>query len=49
LISLFRASLFGTSLPAWHEMTISLIAGMTILISGAWFFNRVDRYMADRI
>ena len=49
LLSLFRTCLFGTSLPAVHEMVISLISAVTILISGAWFFNRVDRYMADRI
>jgi lipopolysaccharide transport system permease protein len=49
LLSLFRASLFGTALPAAHELLISFVAGVTILVSGAWFFNRVDRYMADRI
>lgn len=49
LLTVFRTTLFGTPLPAWNEMLISLLAILTVLISGACYFHRVDRFMADRI
>lgn len=49
LLDAFRWSVVGTPLPAWHEMLISLLSALVLLVSGAWYFHRVERFMADNI
>lgn len=49
LLDAFRWTLLGTPLPGWTDMSISALSTLVILVSGAWYFHRVDRFMADNI
>lgn len=45
----FRWSVLGLSFPAWDEVALSLLVSSFILITGVWYFRRVDRFLADSI
>lgn len=49
LLDGFRWSLLGTGFPAWDGLLISVFALITLLISGVWYFQRVERFLADHI
>lgn len=49
LLDAFRWSILGAPFPAWDEILISSVSSIILLISGAWYFHRVDRFMADNI
>ena len=49
LLTVFRTTIFRTSLPGWPEMLISTVSALVILISGSLGTSiAVDRFMADR-
>jgi lipopolysaccharide transport system permease protein len=45
----FRWSVLGRGLPHYTLYAESLGIGIVILISGLWYFRRVERYFADLI
>jgi lipopolysaccharide transport system permease protein len=49
LLDAFRWSVVGSAFPVWDEILISSVSSILLLISGAWYFHRVDRFMADNI
>ena len=49
LLDGFRWTLLGTEFPGWTGILISLTAMLCLLCSGAWYFRRVDRFLADSL
>lgn len=49
LLDSFRWSFVGTSPPRWEGVLISLLSLICLLVSGGWYFRRVDRFLADNI
>ena len=49
LLDGFRWSVLGTSAPLAGGILISSVSLIGLLISGAWYFQRVDRFLADHI
>ena len=50
LLDGFRWTLFDSgSPPAWYGVTLSLISLSCLLLSGAWYFRRVECFLADNI
>ena len=49
LLESFRWSLIGTAGPEVIEVVASLVATFLVLVTGAWYFRRVERFLADRI
>lgn len=49
LLDAFRWTFVGTSPPRWDGVLISLVSLVCLLLSGAWYFRRVDRFLADNI
>ncbi len=49
LLESFRWSLIGTAGPRMIAVVASLVATLFVLVSGAWYFRRVERFLADRI
>jgi lipopolysaccharide transport system permease protein len=50
LIECFRWSMLGAAtLPGWAAIGISAASATALLITGAWYFRRVDRFLADNI
>jgi len=49
LLDTFRWTILGTPLPGWDAITVSVLSTLFLLVSGAWYFHRVDRFMADNI
>ncbi len=50
LLDLFRWTMLGiTPSLGWSEILVSLISATFLLLSGAWYFRRVDRFLADSI
>ena len=50
LLDGFRWTLFDSgSPPAWYGATLSLISLSCLLLSGAWYFRRVECFLADNI
>ena len=49
LIEIFRWSVLGTPLPGVGEMLIGISVSLVVFLSGAWYFRRVDRFLADNI
>lgn len=49
LLDAFRWSLLGTATPRWDGILISFLSLLAMLLSGAWYFHRVDRFLADNI
>lgn len=49
LLDEFRWAVLGTGSPGWDAVLISLLSTSFLLVSGAWYFHRVDRFMADSI
>ncbi|HEY0982775.1 MULTISPECIES: ABC transporter permease [unclassified Schlesneria] len=49
LLDSFRWTLFGTNAPHGTLVLISLTSLTCLLLSGAWYFRRVDRFLADSI
>jgi lipopolysaccharide transport system permease protein len=49
LLDTFRWSILGTTFPGWDAILISSVSTLLLLVSGAWYFHRVDRFMADNI
>jgi lipopolysaccharide transport system permease protein len=43
----FRWAMLGTDAPPWGTLTVSSIAATLILISGAFYFRRMERSFAD--
>lgn len=49
LLAAFSWSVIGSAFPRWDEILYSSVSLLFLLISGAWYFHRVDRFMADNI
>jgi len=49
LLDAFRWSLLGTEAPSLLSLTISTVALLVVLWTGAWYFRRVERFLSDRI
>lgn len=49
LIEAFRWSVLGTPLPGIPELLLGIGVSLFIFLSGAWYFRRVDRFLADSI
>ena len=49
LLESFRWSVIGTAGPGIVEVVASLMATFLVLVTGAWYFRRVERFLADRI
>ncbi len=49
LLESFRWSLIGTAGPGMIAVIASLVATLFVLVTGAWYFRRVERFLADRI
>lgn len=49
LLEAARWSLLGTRGPSATEMLLSIVATLFVLVSGGWYFRRVERFLADRI
>ncbi len=49
LLGAFRSTIFGASLPTPTQILVSTLSTTVILVTGAWYFHRVDRFMADSI
>jgi lipopolysaccharide transport system permease protein len=47
IVSGFRAALIGTSPIPWHALGISVTATVVLLVSGLWYFRRIERALAD--
>jgi lipopolysaccharide transport system permease protein len=45
----FRWILLGKGSVAWESMSVSVIAALVILISGAYYFRRMEKTFADTI
>lgn len=49
LIEVFRWSVLGTPLPGSAEILLGAAVSALVFLSGAWYFRRVDRFLADNI
>jgi len=50
LIECFRWTMLGAdAFPGWQAIVISTVSTVALLLSGAWYFRRVDRFLADTI
>jgi lipopolysaccharide transport system permease protein len=49
LLDGFRWSLLGTGFPNVTGLVISFFSLVALLISGGWYFQRVERFLADNI
>jgi len=45
----FRWSVLGRGLPHYHLYALSFAIAMLVMVSGLWYFRRVERYFADLI
>lgn len=45
----FRWAVLGRGLPHYHVYAVSLGIALAVLLSGIWYFRRVERYFADLI
>jgi lipopolysaccharide transport system permease protein len=45
----FRWAVLGRGLPHYHVYAVSLAIALAVLLSGLWYFRRVERYFADLI
>lgn len=49
LLAAFSSTIVGTTFPSWDAILISSLSSLLLLVSGAWYFHRVERFMADHI
>ena len=49
LLEAVRWCVLGTSGPGAIEMLMSVLATLLVLVTGEWYFRRVERFLADRI
>lgn len=49
LLEAFRWSVFGLRGPGAVEILMSVLATLFVLLTGEWYFRRVERFLADRI
>jgi lipopolysaccharide transport system permease protein len=49
LLAAFSSTIVGTPFPTWDEILISSLSALVLLVSGTWYFHRVERFMADNI
>lgn len=47
IISGFRACLLGTGAIPWHALSISLVMTVLLLVTGLWYFRRIEHALAD--
>jgi len=45
----FRWAVLGRGLPHYHVYALSMAIAVTVMLSGLWYFRRVERYFADLI
>ena len=45
----FRWSVLGRGLPHYHVYALSFGIALAVMLSGLWYFRRVERYFADLI
>ena len=49
LLEGFRWSLLGSPFPGWMELSICVFVTAGLVMSGLWYFRRVERFLADSI
>ena len=49
LLGAFRGCVLGTPWPTLSQGMISSAVAVVVLTSGAWYFHRVERFLADRL
>jgi lipopolysaccharide transport system permease protein len=49
LLGLFRWSLLGTPAPTGAEVLVSSVVAVGLMLSGLWYFRRVERFLSDWI
>lgn len=45
----FRWAILGKTMPAWEAMVLSTLVVFALLITGMFYFRRVERTLADRV
>src|SRR5438105_4292142 len=45
----FRWAVLGRGLPHYHVYAVSFGIALGVMLSGIWYFRRVERYFADLI
>ena len=45
----FRWTALGAGIPQWDGVFISFVSLILLLVSGGWYFRRVERFLADNI
>jgi lipopolysaccharide transport system permease protein len=45
----FRWAMLGAAFPEWTSLSLSMLSLFLLLISGGWYFRRVERFLADNI
>jgi len=45
----FRWAMLGAAFPEWTSLSLSMLSLLLLLISGGWYFRRVERFLADNI
>ena len=45
----FRWAVLGRGLPHYHVYAVSFGIALAVMLSGLWYFRRVERYFADLI
>ena len=48
-LELRRKVLLGRGLPHYHVYAVSFGIALAVMVSGLWYFRRVERYFADLI
>ena len=49
LLDAFRWAMLGAAFPEWTSLSLSMLSLLLLLISGGWYFRRVERFLADNI
>ena len=45
----FRWALLGTAAPSWISLAISVVISLGLLVSGMYYFRRMERTFADMV
>jgi lipopolysaccharide transport system permease protein len=47
VIEAFRPAVLGNAPIPWLALSFSCVTGLVVLVSGLFYFRRVERYFAD--